>query len=109
MIPANEILYETECVGNQFCEIRFQLISENDLVDCIEDYTGNRNVNDLLAIKENYAMFFEYQCDIETVDLYYYGPIERHRLANIVIACDAIICLIWVFNTIWLTRSYSVE
>ena len=43
------------------------------------------------------------------MDLYYFGPIERHRLANIVIVCDAIICIIWVINTMWVGRSINVE
>ena len=43
------------------------------------------------------------------MDLYYFGPIERQRLANIVIVCDAIICIIWVLNTMWVVRSTNVE
>ena len=43
------------------------------------------------------------------MDLYYFGPIERQRLANIVIICDAIICIIWILNSIWLSRSIRME
>lgn len=43
------------------------------------------------------------------MDLYYFGPIERQRLANIVIICDALICIIWVLNTMWVARSINVE
>jgi len=39
----------------------------------------------------------------------YYGPINRTSLANIVIACDALICILFAINTCWLARSVSVE
>lgn len=33
----------------------------------------------------------------------------RRRLANIVISCDAIICLIFVINILWMNKAISNE
>ena len=35
--------------------------------------------------------------------------ISRRVLANIVIACDALICIMFAINIVWLNRSISVE
>lgn len=104
--PGNSDTYDQLCNGNQFCDIQFKLPSAETIDECIAGYQGSRKV---AKNQQAYALFFEYQCDIETVNLYYFGPISRQRLANIVIACDAIICLIWVINTMWLGRSISIE
>ena len=58
---------------------------------------------------QDYALFMEYECDIATIDLYYFGEVSRARVANIVIACDAIICLAFILNTAWLGRSINQE
>ena len=51
----------------------------------------------------------EYECDINTVELYHIGEVSRRRLANIVIACDALICILFAVNTLWLGRGISTE
>ena len=51
---------------------------------------------------EDYALFFEFECDISNIELAYFGEIPRFRLSNIVIACDAIICLIFALNALFL-------
>ena len=43
------------------------------------------------------------------MELAYYGPIDRNRLANIVISCDALIVIIFVINIAWLSRSIAIE
>ena len=43
------------------------------------------------------------------MDLYYYGEIERTTLANIVIGCDAAICVLWAINILWLARAIKRE
>ena len=51
----------------------------------------------------------EYQCDISTIDLYYFGPMNRTELANIVIGCDALICIVWLINICWMGRAINNE
>lgn len=50
-----------------------------------------------------------YECDITTIELAYWGPVSRARLANIVIACDALICIIFAVNTWWLGKAIDNE
>ena len=57
----------------------------------------------------DFALYLDYECDVSTVDLYYYGPINRTRLANICIACDALICIIFAVNILWVARAITVE
>lgn len=51
----------------------------------------------------------KYDCNISTIDLLYFGEMERTKLANIVIGCDAVICLLWIINIFWLSRAFYSE
>lgn len=39
----------------------------------------------------------------------YFGEIPRFRLSNIVICCDAIICILFAINACWLGRAITNE
>ena len=69
---------------------------------CVYDVNGPNVVKPDFS---TYALYMEYECDISTIDLIYFGSMSRTRLANIVIACDALICLLWAINTCWLGRA----
>lgn len=56
-----------------------------------------------------YALFIEYDCDISTVQLHGIGTISRAELANIVMICDAIICIWFVIYTAMLSSWIDSE
>ena len=53
----------------------------------------------MIADQNEYALFLEYECDISTVKLQGIGTISRAELANIVMICDALICIWFVIYT----------
>ena len=93
--------YLEECYKNKFCKIDWKLPKAVDFIDTCTEI-------DLTRIAE-FHLFMLYDCDISTVDLMYFGPMARNDLANIVILCDALICLLWAINTCWLGRAIANE
>ena len=51
----------------------------------------------------NYALFLHYTCDITNIRVEGYGQLPRTLLANIVMICDALICLWFLLHTILLS------
>lgn len=51
----------------------------------------------------------EYECDIEIIEMEWFGSMSRTHLANIVITCDAAICLLWIINICWVQRAIQNE
>ena len=65
-----------------------------------------------LDFEKKYAFFLEFECINETIQLGSYREISRPELANIVMFCDALICIWFVCHTAlqsyWIRRE-SVE
>ena len=101
----NENAFQSECKGEIHCAIDFYIFGDSDFAACEDQYSGSRDVLDI----NDFALFFEFECDIKDVELYYFGEVPRNRLSNIVIACDALICLIFAVNIVWLGRSITAE
>lgn len=85
------------------CEISLKIDKQSMIQGC--STKQNKSVDSYA----NYALFFEYECDISEVDLPHIGVVSRRKLANIVIACDAIICIMFAINIMWLARSITNE
>ena len=103
---ANIQLYDKFCLMETHCQFKWQIpaVSTYDTL-CRKAYQGSRT--DLNFAK--YALYLEYECDISEIELYYFGAMKRTRLANIVIACDALIILLLAFNTCWLGFKINSE
>lgn len=100
---ANKKVFDDECYAKEYCEISIKIDKQSMIQDC--STKQNKPVNGYT----NYALFFEFECDISEVDLPHIGIVSRRKLANIVIACDAIICLMFAINIVWLARSITNE
>ena len=100
-VGVNDKTYQADCFGKQICKIEFIDINKNN------EWLGPNACNVQTAagpVQESYALFFEYECNIDTVELAYYGKIDRNQLANIVISCDALIVILFTINIMWLSR-----
>jgi len=74
---------------------------------CIKGYTGPRSTD---LFREDYFLYVEYECDISEIEYADYDlKMNRTRLANIVISCDAIICIIFIINIMWMNRAINTE
>ena len=60
-------------------------------------------------ITPQHDIFLKYFCDTSIVNLRYFGPMERDRLANIVMVCDLVIMLVFAINLIILQRYIPME
>ena len=92
---ANREVIESECLNNQFCHIRFEIDRKPLIEKCRREYRGSRKELDF----DQYAFFLEYECNIEYIEIDGFGEISRTKLANIVMICDAMICLWFVVHT----------
>ena len=100
--------FNNDCLGKQFCSIYWAIPGADAYTfKCRTEYLGPR-VAESLDFSQ-YSLFLEYECDISEVDLYYFGKMTRTRLTNIVILCDALICVVFALNTCWLSRAISSE
>jgi hypothetical protein len=51
-------------------------------------------------ITPQHDIFLKYFCDTSIVNLQYFGPMERDKLANIVMVCDLVIMLVFAINLV---------
>ena len=91
----NQSLIENECFNKKFCKIKFEIDSDPPFEKCKGEYKGSRKELDF----DKYALFLEFECNIETIRLDGYGEITRTKLSNIVMICDALICAWFVCHT----------
>lgn len=91
----NKQQIEDECFDKQFCSIKFKIDRAPLIQKCREEYKGTRKTLDF----NEYAFFLEFECNIENIRLEGFGEISRTQLANIVMMCDALICIWFVCHT----------
>jgi len=65
------------------------------LQPCVEKLQGKSGSLD----HGKFAFFLEYECDSSVISIAYFGEISRTQMANIVIGCDALICLWFLTHT----------
>lgn len=88
-----------ECIGNKFCEFDYTLQEEGFTDHCLREFvpTTSTTTGPITGfMQDDLTFFFEYECDISMIELPGFGDISRSNLANVAIACDALICLFFL-------------
>ena len=95
--------FDRFCLDKSACKVGFEVERLLILSECMDKQ--DKTLQDF----DDYELFFRHECDYSQVNLPYFGQVSKKELANIVIVCDALICMIFAANIYWLSHKIQRE